>query len=136
MGWDFGTEAFLIIGVEYRGFTTEMMKNFNRENPDVEGVYYQSYAFVMHSPFSDMFLFVPSLIVWCIEGPNDGLLTPDAVRWGNFKGIYKSNVRRGISHCDEVDMRRKRFTRKKGDGISDVVEFYVDIVTELMELGM
>lgn len=98
MGWDFGTEAFLIIGVEYRGFTTEMMKNFNRENPDVEGVYYQSYAFVMHSPFSDMFLFVPSLILWCIEGPNDGLLTPDAVRWGNFKGIYKSNVRRGIHH--------------------------------------
>lgn len=117
-------------------FTTEMMENFNRENPDVEGVYYQSYAFVMHSPFSDMFLFVPSLIVWCIEGPNDGLLTPDAVRWGNFKGIYKSNIQRGISHCDEVDMRRKRFTKKKGEGVSDIVELYMDIVTGLKELGM
>ena len=89
----------------------------------------------MKSPFSDIIMFFPCLAVNLIEGKNDGLLTPDAVRWGDFRGIYKSNSGRGISHCDEVDMRRRRLTKRQGDGISDMPEFYCSIVKELQEKG-
>lgn len=119
----------------FHSFSTKCASEFNHNNPDVEDLYYQSYAFVMKSPFSDIFMFFPCLAVNLIEGKNDGLLTPDAVKWGDFRGIYKSNSRRGISHCDEVDMRRRRLTKRQGDGISDMPEFYCNIVKELKEKG-
>ena len=117
-------------------FTTDSAKKFNEENADAEGVFYQSYGFVMKNPFGDIFMWFPSLIVWIIEGENDGLLTPRAVEWTNFRGVFKGNSNRGISHCDEVDMRRMRLTRKKGDGISDIVDIYKDAVSEIQKLGL
>ena len=119
----------------FRSFTTKAAEEFNRRNPDAPEVYYQSYAFVMKHVWSDLFLFVPGFVVKCVEGANDGLLTPRAAEWTNFRGIITGNSGRGISHCDEVDMRRRKFTRKQGDGISDIVDFYVGVVRELREKG-
>lgn len=119
----------------FQSFTTSVAKTFNENNPDASNVYYQSYAFVMKNPFSDIFMCFPNFIVGIIEGENDGLLTPEAVKWGNFKGIYRGNSNRGISHCDEVDMRRKPLSNKKGNEISDIVNLYKDIVYELYEMG-
>ena len=133
---------FRLIGDKYpdsykvfQSFTTNAAEAFNLKNPDVEGVYYQSYAFVMKNPFSDIFMWLPNLVVGIIEGENDGLLTPAAVKWSNFKGVYYGVGNRGISHCDEVDMRRKRFSGKSGAGISDIVDVYKNIVYELCERG-
>ena len=84
-------------------FSTKGAELFNKNNPDHSGVYYQSYAFVMKNPTSDMLMWLQNLVVGIWEGENDGLLTPDSVKWGNFKGIYRGNGRRGISHCDEID---------------------------------
>ncbi len=119
----------------FKSLTTAGAKKFNEEYPDAPETYYQSYAFAMKSPFSDMFLWFPSLVVWLVEGVNDGLLTPDAVKWTNFKGIVRSNSRRGISHCDEVDMRRLRLTGKQGDGVSDITDFYLSVANDLMLMG-
>ncbi len=119
----------------FKLFTTKEAEKFNEANPDDPNTYYQSYAFVMKSPFGDMFLWFPSLVVWLLEGPNDGLLTPDSVKWGNYKGEVKSNSRRGISHCDEVDMRRMRFTRKQGEGVADITDFYLNVAGELAAMG-
>ncbi|MBE5921410.1 MAG: hypothetical protein E7269_01450 [Lachnospiraceae bacterium] len=116
-------------------FTTKVAAEFNRKNPDVEKVYYQSYAFVMKNPFSDIFMWLPNLVVGLIEGENDGLLTPEAVKWTNFKGIYRGVGRRGISHCDEIDIRRRRFSKKNGDGVTDIVDVYKDVVHELHKRG-
>ncbi len=55
---------------------------------------------------------ITHLVVKCIEGENDGLLTPDAVKWGDYIGPFTGNSRRGISHFDEVDLRRRKFTLK------------------------
>lgn len=118
-----------------QSFRTNQAEKFNRENPDLEGIYYQSYAFAMKHAFSDIFLFWTYLVVYLFEGENDGLLAPRATKWTNFRGVYRGNSGRGISHCDEVDMRRHRLTRKPGNDISDIVEFYVGIVRELEELG-
>ena len=119
----------------FHAFTTEAAEKFNADNPDCDGVMYQSYAFVMKNPFSDIFMWFPSLIVGMIEGENDGLLTPDAVKWGNYRGVFRGNERRGISHCDEIDMRRRPLSKTPGDGVSDMVDFYVEVISELAKNG-
>lgn len=116
-------------------FKTESAERFNRENPNVEGIYYQSYAFVMKHVWSDMLMWFPSLVVHHYEGENDGLLTPDNARWGEFGGIVRGNTNRGISHCDEVDMRRRPLSQKEGEGIKDITELYVRIARGLEEKG-
>ena len=117
------------------GFKTSSAAKFNEDNPDQEGIYYQSFAFVMKHFWSDMLIWFPSLVVHLFEGENDGLLPPDAVKWGNFRGIVRSNSVRGISHCDEIDMRRLRLNRKSGNGISDIVDVYKNVAKELEEMG-
>lgn len=119
----------------FHGFTTKYAEAFNQANPDDPKVYYQSYGFVMNNPFSDILMWFPNLIVGLVEGKNDGLLAPRAVQWTNFRGIYTGNSNRGISHCDEVDMRRHRLSKKDGDGVSDIVDFYVEIVRDLKRRG-
>lgn len=119
----------------FLAFSTKYAKEFNENNKNDPSVYYQSYAFVMKHCYSDMIVWFPSLVVKLCEGENDGLLTPEAVKWGEFKGIVRSNSLRGISHCDEVDMRRHRFTKKQGAGVSDIIEVYQEVLTTLMAKG-
>lgn len=119
-------------------FSTEFAKKFNKENPDKESIYYQSYAFVMRNMLSDILMWFPYFIVKISEGPNDGLLAPHSVKWGEFKGVYNGTGNRGISHCDEVDLRRKRFTKKEKKNeneISDITQFYLEVVNELAKKG-
>jgi len=119
-----------------RSFTTAEAEKFNERCPDGDSVYYQSYAFVMKRASSDMFMFFTSLFVSAAEGENDGLLTPDRVKWGEFRGVVRSAGRRGISHCDEVDMRRRPLSKRAGEGISDITEVYKKIITDLSYRGL
>ena len=80
-------------------------------------------------------MWLPNVVVASIEGPNDGLLPPDAVQWGDYQGAYTGAGRRGISHCDEIDLRRRPLSRTPGDGISDIVDFYKQLVQNLSEKG-
>ncbi len=117
-------------------FTTYFAEIFNNENPDVAGVYYQSYAAVMKNSFSDMFMCITHFIVNLVEGENDGLVTPKSAEWTNFRGVLKGSTNRGISHADEVDMRRMRLSRKKSpEGVNDICDVYCDIVAQLKSLG-
>lgn len=115
--------------------TTKAAAKFNEQNPDSADVYYQSYACCMKSPFSDMFMLIPALVVWAFEGRNDGLLAPESTVWGDFKGVIESNSRRGISHADQVDARRRPFTTKDGPGIKDILELYKKIIADLQAKG-
>ena len=124
-------ETFKVIN----SFTTEKALEFNRLTPDSSKVFYQSYAFVMKNFCSDIFMWLPNLVVYLIEGENDGFLTPKAVEWGEFKGVFKGQGLRGISHCDEVDMRRWRLTKKKGENVSDIIDIYKDIIFYLESKG-
>lgn len=121
----------------FHSLSTEFARKFNEQNPDSTGIYYQSFAFVMKYCFSDMLLFLPYLVVAAFEGKNDGLLAPRAVRWGEFRGIYTGAGRRGVSHCDEVDLRRHALSRKPAgeNEISDMPGFYCRVVRELGAKG-
>ena len=118
-------------------FTTARAREFNLSNPDDGRVFYQSYAFVMKNPGSDFFMWLTCLAVKLMEGENDGLLTPESARWTNFRGIFRGAGRRGISHCDEVDMRRRPLCKRKSEGgVSDIVDVYREAASELARLGL
>lgn len=142
-----GTDVFKRLGGDkkpdtYRCFeqlTQSYMSRFNAENPDVSGVFCRSCAFLMKSPFSDILMFVPYLGVRLLSGRSDGFLTPEEVRHGELRGTFTGAGFRGISHCDEVDLRRMRVRVRcleTGESFSDITELYVKLVNELKERGL
>ncbi len=60
---------------------------------------------------------------------NDGLVSVDSAKWGEFRGVFRSSSRRGVSHGDLVDMNREDF-----HGFN-VLDEYITIVAELKERG-
>lgn len=104
-------------------------QEFNKKVKDSEGVYYQSYATVMNNIFSDYILTIPYLILRLAEGKNDGLVSIESSKWGNFKGVLSTKHGRGVSHGDIIDLRRNDY-----DGF-DAREKYVEIVSELKNMG-
>ena len=119
-----------------RGFTTEAAAEFNRKNPDVPGIYYQSYACLMSHPFSDLHLSTANFVVNRLEGPNDGLVTVRSAAWGEHCRILRGNGFRGISHLDAIDLRRAALSRRDGPGVRDICQVYVDIAKDLKARGL
>lgn len=119
--------------------TSVGMRQFNAQNPDHPKVYYQSYAFVMRHPFSDLIMAIPNAVVSVFEGKNDGLISPANAKWTNFRGIYYGVTGRGISHPDEADYRRipfRLYTPKQPRTISDITQLYIAIVRGLRLRGL
>ncbi|EJO5347717.1 triacylglycerol lipase [Clostridium botulinum] len=112
-----------------RQFSTKHSKEFNEEVKDVDGVYYQSYATVMSNLFSDYILTIPYMLVKLTEGDNDGLVSVNSAKWGEFRGTLTNKYSRGISHGDIIDLRRDDYKQ------FDVIEKYVEIVSELKNKG-
>lgn len=119
-----------------RSFSTDYAAQFNADNPDVPGVYYQSYAGVMRNPCSDWNLWLSNLVVHRIEGSNDGLVTVESARWGERFTILEGSGLRGVSHYDEIDFRRRPLSKKKGTGVADICDVYLQIVADLVERGL
>ena len=119
-----------------KDFSTAFAERFNRENPDVPGVFYQSFAGVMKTPLSDIHLSTANAVVRRIEGDNDGLVTVASARWGSSFTLLTGCTRRGVSHYDEIDFRRAPLCKKhSGDGISDICDVYLQIVNDLIARG-
>ena len=142
-----GTDVFKRIGGDkkpdtfrcFEQLTTGHMKRFNEENPDAPGVLYRSCAFLMSSPLSDIIMSVPYIGVLLLNGRSDGFLTPPEVTHGEMRGVFTGAKLRGMSHCDEVDMRRMRCSVRNtvnGEFFADVPEMYVKLVSELKVLGL
>lgn len=112
-----------------RQFSTATSRRFNETVPDAAGIYYQSYTSVMKDALSDMLLWLPYLLIRPLEGANDGLVSAESAKWGEFQTTFKSLRHRGISHGDMIDLKREDY---KG---FDVVECYVEMVSLLKERG-
>lgn len=119
-----------------RDFSTAYAEEFNRNNPDVPGVFYQSFAGVMKTPFSDINLSTANAVVKWIEGDNDGLVSVESAKWGESFTLLTGRTNRGVSHYDEIDFRRAPLSVKNGgEGVADICDVYKDIVTGLAERG-
>ncbi len=108
--------------------SSDFAERFNNDVPDSDKVYYQSYASIMKNALSFGLLSFTYLILKKF-GRNDGLVTEESAKWGNFKGVYESKGMRGISHGDTIDLAREDF---KG---YDPREEYVKMVAELKDMG-
>ncbi|MBN2715862.1 MAG: triacylglycerol lipase [Deltaproteobacteria bacterium] len=107
----------------------DFLRKFNEDNPDAPEVYYQSYGAQMKSPLSSSLLLAPYAIMKSVSTHNDGLVTIDSAKWGNYRGALQSTTVRGISHGDLIDLVRQDY-----DGFN-MAEEYVKIVAELKNMG-
>ena len=70
-----------------------------------------------------------SAFVKRFDGPNDGLVSITSAKWGEKVTVLQSNSPEGISHADMIDM--SRHNRKD----IDILEFYVELVSDLKKRG-
>lgn len=106
--------------------TVKKCSEFNEKVTDRESVLYQSVASEMKSFFSASFpLNIGYVAIRRSEGENDGFVTIESSKWGNFLGCYTPKNGRGISHGDMIDLKRENIPN------FDVCECYVEIVKGL-----
>ena len=119
-----------------KDFSTEYAEAFNKENPDVPGIFYQSFAGIMRTPLSDINLSTANAVIKMIEGENDGLVSVESAKWGESFTLLTGRTNRGVSHYDEIDFRRSPLSSKRsGDGIADICDVYTAIVKDLADRG-
>ena len=120
----------------YEQLTADYMNVFNELVCDMPQVYYQSYAFDMKNSWSNPAMGIFYALVKGIEGPNDGLVSVESAKWGDFRGIYSGPGKKGISHPQVVDYGMKALTnRRTGGGVVDITDLYWDLVCRLKALG-
>lgn len=111
--------------------TTEQCEQFNQMAVNKEKVLYQSIAAKMDSFFSAGFpLNVGYAVLRYAEGENDGFVSIESSKWGNFLGCFSTRRKRGVSHGDMIDLMRENI-----QGF-DVCECYVDLVKGLKAKGL
>ncbi len=106
--------------------TTSFMAAFNRVVPDVEGVYYQSWAGTIDEQYHNPVWTGIADILAVTEGPNDGLVSLKSARWGVFRGEIP-----GTSHAGIINLRRF-----DGEHRLDVASFYRDLLGDLAGRGL
>ena len=110
--------------------TTEKCNEFNLIATDKKNVHYQSLTSIMNNTFSAGFpLNLGCAMVSRHEGKNDGFVSIESSKHGEFLGCYKSKRNRGISHGDMIDLMRENIPG------FDVCELYVNLVKGLKEKG-
>lgn len=105
--------------------TPEFMHSFNREVPDSELVYYQSFGGSISETYNFPWLKSSNKYIDEQEGPNDGVVSVESSKWGNFRGV---NI--GVSHLDIIG-----FTHVTGNKGFDYKNFYRQLVCDLSRRG-
>jgi triacylglycerol lipase len=142
--------------------TPTNMTRFNEEHPPSSDILYRHYATAMRSARSDVLNMFTYRVVKLIEGENDGIVATAASRYDGqrFRGVLRGASKRGVSHIDAIDFRRRPLTRRAvagnggaGDGgadggiiggggegdsilVADIVDYYIAIVRELRDAGL
>jgi triacylglycerol lipase len=141
---DFNPDFFL----SSRQFSESLCSEFNRNCPDKDGIYYQSYASVLCFFFGNLMLLLTWIVVRIFDGPNDGLCPVESAKWGNFRGTVTGRRLLGVSHNGIRDFYRLPFWSvriappsaasalppEQRDSIG-LPELYVSIVRELGSKG-
>ncbi len=121
------TPDFLAAVTDLRASACE---TFNRNVPDMPGIYYQSVGSRLNVASGGRFpLNFSHQLVRYFDGPNDGLVAETSFRWGEDYTFLTTKGKRGISHGDVIDLNRENIRD------FDVREFYVELVSGLKERG-
>ena len=83
--------------------TRPAMVSFNANTPNISSIYYQSYAAKIKT--GDLLMEIPWLICAYYEGANDGLVSVNSARWGEFQGVIDGAWWcDGVSHLELINM--------------------------------
>lgn len=104
--------------------TPAYLEKFNRDNPDANCVYYQSWGACLGSARTDGAMVLTRGLFYPLHGESDGLVTPASARWGAYRGTLA-----GVSHQQLVDA----FGRDV-PGFAPC-RFYAGLVRELAGMG-
>lgn len=112
-----------------------MIKTFNPNTPDVSGVYYQSYAYKVKNIIGGGLFSLTWLAMIPFEGANDGLVSIDSAKWGNYKGIVDgSSLSGGVNHLAAIGLfSGLLYAPTLG---YDAPSFFVDLASDLKNRGM
>ena len=110
--------------------TTYKMQQFNKTVKDSGSVYYQSYACAIDKNFSNPFWKAMYNKIAEKEGVNDGLVSVNSAKWGNFRGVVSCDGKPLVTHADIVGMHFL-----SGEDCFDAEKFMRDIVHELKVSG-
>ncbi len=110
--------------------TVTYMKYFNKSVLNMPQVYYQSYGSIINSNYPLWVVKIQNKMMQKAEGSNDGIVSSYSYKWGNFRGIVKSNENYGISHFDIVGMK---FISKSSS--FDAEKFIYEIAKDLKVKG-
>lgn len=106
-------------------------EKFNKEVPDMQGIYYQSVGSKINKAMTSVFpLNFSHLLAGYFDGANDGLVTVSSSKWGEKFTYLESTSPDGVSHADVIDLLR----HDKPD--LDIREFYVQLVSNLKDKGL
>ncbi|KAL0580812.1 lipase 2 [Marasmius crinis-equi] len=83
-------------GKAFECLTMESMRKFNEEVPDVPGVKYFSWGAIYDPGLIDTWKW-PHSVILEKEGPNDGLVSLESAKWGEYLGTLE-----GVNHLDLV----------------------------------
>lgn len=111
--------------------TDSHCKQLDREMPTPEGIFCQSIGSVLTTAGSGIFpLNLSYHLVNHFSGENDGLVSEDSFAWGEKYTLLRASGKKGISHCDIIDLTRENIPE------FDVREFYVELVNDLKNRGL
>lgn len=110
--------------------TSEQIEAINEKAVNMDGVLYQSVASKMNSVMSAGFPLNLGYFLLRNEGINDGFVTVESSKHGEYLGCLETDKSRGVSHGDMIDLMRENI-----HGF-DICEFYVDIVKGLKNKGL
>jgi len=114
----------------YNVCTDYMTDTFNPNTPDVSGIYYQSWAAKAKTSCPSVILKIPWMIMLGLEGANDGLVSVESAKWGNFRGV--EDAAWWSAGCDHMNIIGQLFGITPG---FDAPDFFVGIVSELKDWG-
>lgn len=109
----------------------EVCADFDKDLTVPDTIYKQSVGSLLtHATGGKFPLNFSYHLVKYFDGPNDGLVSETAFRFGESYTLLKPSGSRGISHGDMIDLNRENI-----EGF-DVREFYVRLVSGLREKGL
>ena len=121
--------AFL--GLDMRAWadlTGDFCRRFNAVTPDVPGVAYFSVGAGRATLRTTPFLMVSQKIIEAAEGLNDGLVSVQSARWGEYLGTWPA---------DHLHTINKRFViERAGDRTGDITPRYLGLLDVLADRGL
>ncbi len=107
-----------------------MQNTFNPNCPNISGLYYQSWTSKIRYFANSVILQIPWLICSYYEGDNDGLVSVNSAKWGNFRGVIEGAWWSG--GVDHLNIVGQLFGVTPG---FDAPAFFVEIAQDLKSRG-